>query len=426
MSMVNKNSKEFKVGDVVRIRRWEDMEKEFPKKTFCGSIQLTDDCFTTEMKRICGAVATIDSTPSHHDSLNLKFFGNVTCGAHITSEMVEHIDVDNGFAVQCTKTMDDRFIVGKVYYSDDGKILDEYGYSGASGGTFRSWYSVYNWKDYDFIEVKIKHEEEKAVKTCKFKVGDKVVAKKDTPYSITTGGWTGTVKEVYTQYFYGGDDIRVSDGSTSVGWSVQSQYFDLVVSDKKVVIIADGNVTRATVYSGDAKENTAQTHKMDDDTYDFAIGSVVSNCRACGVSEQKIKKIYSILSEKDECKYKVGDVVVVTGHSDFYHSFNIGDIIEVIEVCDITYNCKKIDGSKTQYMHSCNIRPITTSKCRADVGEYIIITDPCMTDGTYKKGDICRVTGREYGGLYANVCKTGKHTIFISDDEYEVVKLEKK
>lgn len=63
------------------------------------------------------------------------------------------------------------------------------------------------------------------LKFCsRFKVGDKVVAKKNAPYSITTDGWKGIVKEIYND----GKILVKGDGFIGTfGVSVEEKYFDL-------------------------------------------------------------------------------------------------------------------------------------------------------------------------------------------------------
>ena len=61
----------------------------------------------------------------------------------------------------------------------------------------------------------------------KFKVGDRVIAQRGAPYSITTNGWQGRVIEIDK---YNDDNILVG-GRSSEGFWVDAQYFDLF--DKK-------------------------------------------------------------------------------------------------------------------------------------------------------------------------------------------------
>ena len=65
-----KEEPKFKVGELVRIRQWDDMEKEFGL-TMLGSISC-QCCFTDEMKPLCGKYAEI--TRLDGSLVELKFF----------------------------------------------------------------------------------------------------------------------------------------------------------------------------------------------------------------------------------------------------------------------------------------------------------------------------------------------------------------
>lgn len=81
--------------------------------------------------------------------------------------------------------------------------------------------------DFDF-KVGAKLAFERLMKQeCKFKVGDKVVAHKNTPYVITNNGWTGTVVELLDpEKTLNGDDIYVED-DYGTRFYLKSEYFDL-------------------------------------------------------------------------------------------------------------------------------------------------------------------------------------------------------
>lgn len=61
-----------------------------------------------------------------------------------------------------------------------------------------------------------------------FKVGDKIKAKRETDYTITTNGWEGIV--IKTQGGAPEDDIQVAERKGGEVYSVNSRYFDLVSS----------------------------------------------------------------------------------------------------------------------------------------------------------------------------------------------------
>ena len=75
----------------------------------------------------------------------------------------------------------------------------------------------------------------------KFKVGDKVIAKKNAPYCITTNGWKGVVIKAYEN-----GNIRIKGRGTcekSVDFLVKSSHFDLDTEcNQKIVITSDGKL----------------------------------------------------------------------------------------------------------------------------------------------------------------------------------------
>lgn len=116
---------------------------------------------------------------------------------------------------------------------------------------------------------------------AKFKVGDKVIAKKGAPYAITTNGWRGVVtrirKDSGTMYV-SGQEFR-----GKLGTSVESKYFDLDTScNQKIVITADGMSTTAKLYDGKTVIKTATAKCSPDDTFDFETGARIAFDRLTG------------------------------------------------------------------------------------------------------------------------------------------------
>lgn len=107
---------------------------------------------------------------------------------------------------------------------------------------------------------------------AKFKVGDKVRAKKDAPYKITTNGWEGIVKKVY-QSNHDDDDLCVKGQEGD--FNVRSDYFDLVQHDNthKVVITSDGKTTTAVLYNGKERVKTAKAECSPEDTFSLETGA---------------------------------------------------------------------------------------------------------------------------------------------------------
>lgn len=106
---------------------------------------------------------------------------------------------------------------------------------------------------------------------AKFKVGDKVRAKKDAPYLLTTNGWVGTVTSTF------GDCMSVwgEYSVTKRGFNVECKYFDLVQPDnkQKVVITSDGKTTTAILYNGKERVKTAKAECSPEDTFSLETGA---------------------------------------------------------------------------------------------------------------------------------------------------------
>ncbi len=88
-----KDEPKFKVGELVRIRQWDDMEKEFGTNHL-GTI-LTQEGFLGKMKPLCGKYAEI--TRLHEDNgVSLKFFGcdgleDLTEAYSFDTDMIEKV-----------------------------------------------------------------------------------------------------------------------------------------------------------------------------------------------------------------------------------------------------------------------------------------------------------------------------------------------
>ena len=86
---------EIKIGDVVKIRQWDDMVSEFGINTL-GNIpiphKITD--FTSNMKRYCGEVFTVKNMYRGVGYVTgYRFKGRSGINRHfVTSEMLEHYE----------------------------------------------------------------------------------------------------------------------------------------------------------------------------------------------------------------------------------------------------------------------------------------------------------------------------------------------
>lgn len=107
----------------------------------------------------------------------------------------------------------------------------------------------------------------------KFKVGDKVIAKRNTPYNITTNGWKGVVTIVHDNGY-----IRVLSGDFEV--DVEPKYFDLDTKcNQKIVITTDGKTTTARLFDGKNAIKTAEAKCSPDDEFDFNTGASIAFSR---------------------------------------------------------------------------------------------------------------------------------------------------
>lgn len=121
----------------------------------------------------------------------------------------------------------------------------------------------------------------------KFKVGDKIIAKKDNGYSITTNGWIGTVTAAH------GTNInargRGAFGDNSLFCFLDEACFDKFVNENEIVITTDGKTTRAIMYSGKEKTREAIAKCSADDEFDFTTGAKIAFERLTGGPERDLR-----------------------------------------------------------------------------------------------------------------------------------------
>ena len=111
---------------------------------------------------------------------------------------------------------------------------------------------------------------------AKFKVGDKVIAKKDTPYNVTNNGWKGTVVAIGS-----GSNFKVEGIDTFGhihGYWVESKYFDLDCN-QRIVITTDGKTTLARLYAGKNVVKSAEAKCSPEDKFDFKTGALIAFSR---------------------------------------------------------------------------------------------------------------------------------------------------
>lgn len=138
----------------------------------------------------------------------------------------------------------------------------------------------------------------------KFKVGDKVRAKKDAPYEITKDGWTGKVVSVYD------NSIRVL-GEVACGkrndFYVNPDYFELI-PDQKIVITTDGETTTATLYEGKQRIKEAKAVCAPSDTFDFNYGSTLALDRLTGFVRGLVDIALDTRSQMD--RFMAGEIAI--------------------------------------------------------------------------------------------------------------------
>lgn len=81
-------NRDFKVGDRVRIRQWDDMANEFGVNGIFDFIQVSKH-FTPRMKFLCGKECII--TAKYNGIISLKFEEDVDAPFKFSVGMVEHI-----------------------------------------------------------------------------------------------------------------------------------------------------------------------------------------------------------------------------------------------------------------------------------------------------------------------------------------------
>lgn len=186
--------------------------------------------------------------------------------------------------------------------------------------------NFYESEGYDIIEY---NKEESAM--SKFKVGDKVIAKKSTPYNVTTNGWTGEVISVNPNSGY----IKVEsehDEHYTGCFDVNPKYFDLLPNktNEKIVVTTDGKTTTAKLYNGKTVVKTAEAKCSPDDEFDFLVGAYLAVSRLCGVDS-------STKEDEPEFKIKPGDFVKVIRTE--CHHFPLGSIVQVKTVAFDSLQC---------------------------------------------------------------------------------------
>lgn len=144
-----------------------------------------------------------------------------------------------------------------------------------------------------------------------FKLGDKVRAKHNAPYGITTNGWVGEVVKICNNnnmVVHGkGACGKKKDGC---GFTVSPMYFEKVC-DNKVVITTDGITTTAKLYDGKTVVKTAEAKCAPDDEFNFETGARIAFNRLTGY----IESILDATFDWDE--FKAGKIAVKVTKNNF-------------------------------------------------------------------------------------------------------------
>ena len=161
---------------------------------------------------------------------------------------------------------------------------------------------------------------------AKFKVGDKVVAKKKAPYTHTTNGWVGTV----TKTRYGRLEGIYVEGKNKdgcpIGFWVEPRYFNLYSEvafavDKIVIERTDEKTVEATAFNegGDIIAK-AKAKCSPEDTWNFYVGANLAVERLEAIVEEKKTKATSLNAE----------IVCIKNSSGFFKEcFTVGKIYKV-------------------------------------------------------------------------------------------------
>ena len=133
----------------------------------------------------------------------------------------------------------------------------------------------------------------------KFKVGDKVIAKKETPYSKATNGWIGTVtKTCYNRF----ENIYVEDESKNGYWVVSeyfNPYYEAAFIVKQITIERTNEKTiEATAFNESGNIIAKAKAKCSpEDKWDFYVGANLAVERLEAIVKKKKEKATSLNAE---------------------------------------------------------------------------------------------------------------------------------
>lgn len=189
----------------------------------------------------------------------------------------------------------------------------------------------------------------------KFKVGDKVIAKKNTPYSITNNGWKGVVIRVGAGW---GNLISVMGEGLfgNIGATVNPKFFDLdVTTDQKIVITTDGRTTTAKLYHGKTVNKTATAKCFPDDKFDFVEGAKIAFDRLTDrethkpeTGKIKVGNLVKVVNTGEGCPTAIDRVMTFTTNPRLIARYAYGNDLgyrKGVRMLDETFKVLAINGS---------------------------------------------------------------------------------
>lgn len=161
---------------------------------------------------------------------------------------------------------------------------------------------------------------------CKFKVGDRVRANKESNYRYNCTNarcnYTGTVIETDNRLI----KIKGDCDKTPYGW-LEDEYFDLIESTAELHITVKGRETIG-VYKHDGKTDKAVAKCSPEDTFDFSTG-VKLVCERLGVLPTSIEPVKTV----EKLKYFTGRVICIQSNHEFWTKGKIYEVKDG-EMCD--------------------------------------------------------------------------------------------
>lgn len=344
----------YKIGDKVRVKSHEENQKTMP---YVGGA----------MRQLCGRVCTISYASGDTYKLEEDVCGFYWSAGNFEAVPVTETKYKAGDVVTVRSDLTNKYYYmanGKNYMKPTDQMLTKAGKkvkikSVTKSGKYMIEGSIFPWVDEMFesevVTEASKKTEPKKTKAVTFKIGDKVVAKMDAPYSITKPGWTGKVVECD---WHGNKNYILVKGEGVERCPVLAEHFDLLEEPKpntwELVIRGEGDKTVAEYICEDIK-TTAVVHRFFEDQ--FSIRKAVEAVTNKVVPEEKwvvsVKfdsgsKTYDYLTTDNTIN--VGDKLVVPAGRDCHHvpvtATKIKPFAEYTNSCgvELKYIVRKCDG----------------------------------------------------------------------------------